>query len=1190
MQKSGGVLIYSPSDLITFLSDPFSSWMDRRYLEDPSSVTPDPDDESAKLIRKKGLQHEDEYLNQLKFESKDVCVITERNQAGFDATLAAMQAGHEIIYQAYLRKDQFAGLSDFLVRCPGQSLFGDFHYEVWDTKLARKPKPYFLIQLCCYAEMLLDLQGRLPTSVAVVLGDKDIKSFRTNDYYFYYKSIKQQFLDSQDQFDATALPDFIEVGDYSRWKNEARSIIEARDELSLVAGIRKSQIKRLHDAGIRTVAQLAALHASAENISSLPGLWEGEFGKSSNSNQLSNATFKTLSLQARLQLESRGLDKPKYQLINFGKTAEEKRAGLVRLPPESKHDVFFDMEGYPHVAGGLEYLFGAIAFDSGNEVFHDWWAHDRAEEKAAFEQFIDWLFDRWNTDREMHVYHYGAYEVSAMRRLASRHATREEKLDILLRANTFVDLYSIIRQSLIIGAESYSIKKVEQLYMDKREGDVSKATDSIVFYENWLENSDGSDWQSSSLLAEIRHYNMVDCQSTALLTEWLRGRQSEATIEFIAIPENADRPAVRPLTPNEELAERILSDVAPELSDVSSIAVPGSSSSELAGHEERHRLLELFGHLLNFYGRERKVVWWEIFDRMSQADEELFADANCIANVVRTQAAPTELPQSFLYEYGFDPDQEVKLQKGDTVIFHHDIKSECKIDYIDIEQGVLLLRRSKKKEPPFERGHLVSKELVKHDALEESIRQQAEEFLHTGRLSPCIRDFLSRATPRLKAARVTTESAHQAAHDLLAQGTGASESKAGWEPIAELIGNLDASYLCIQGPPGTGKTYVGANAIVELIRQGYRVGVSSNSHKAIEHMLEQVSLFALERGVTFEGWKVGHDATSKAPKFSGDFVRHVNEPKVDESFDSIRLVGATAWFFSRASMESQFDFLFIDEAGQVCLANVVAMSRAAKNLIFLGDQLQLDQPVKGSHPGESGMSSLEYLLGDKATIGSAQGVFLGETKRMHPDLCQIVSSAVYEDRLHSAPETAQRRLLRPASLSYVDRDAGLIFSDCLHFGNSQSSVEEIARIQEVIAELLRCDIQDERGARPFTLDDVLIVAPYNQQVRLLKDAIPGANVGTVDKFQGRQAAVVIISMAASDLGSSIRGMEFLLSKKRLNVAISRAKILAIVVANSALARHSCTTVEQASLVNMFCRIMQDGASAGAFASASSHDK
>lgn len=1139
MQKRDGVLIYSPSDLITFLSDPFSSWMERRFLEDPKSVQPDPDDENSKLIRKKGLQHEVEYLEQLYRESKDVCVIEERNQAGFDATLCAMQEGHEVIYQAYLRKAPFAGLSDFLVRRQGGSSFGDFHYEVWDTKLARKPKPYFLIQLCCYAEMLLDLQGRLPSSVAVVLGEKDVKSFRTLDYYYYYQSIKEQFLKFQEEFDPHALPEFIEVGDYSRWTNEARKIIEQRDELSLVAGIRKSQIKRLHGAGIRTVAQLASLHDDFET---------GAIAKF-NSFQINNATFRTLSLQARLQLESRDLEKPKFKIMNLAKTAEEKRAGLVRLPPASKFDVFFDMEGYPLVSGGLEYLFGAVCFDSGREVFHDWWAHDRAEEKIAFEQFVDWLFDRWHCDREMHVYHYGAYEVSAMRRLASRHATREEKLDVLLRANVFVDLYSIIRQSMLIGAESYSIKKVEQLYMDKREGDVSKATDSIVYYENWLENSDGSDWRNSTLLAEIRHYNKVDCQSTALLTNWLRARQNEAMIEFIAIPENADRPALRPLTANEELADRIL------LSQEFQLAEPAS---------ERHRLLELFAHLLNFYGRERKVVWWEIFDRMSQSDEELFSDASCIASVERTAQDPVDVAQSYVYEYRFDPDQDVKLKKGDAVIFHHDIKSECKIDEIDTDKGLLSLRRSKKKDAPFERGNLVSKELVKHDALEESIRLQAETYLEKGSLAPCLADLLNRSLPRV--------TGHCRGERLIAEG------QSGWHAVADLISRLDHSYLCIQGPPGTGKTYVGANTIVELIRLGYRVGVSSNSHKAIEHMLEQASIFALKRGITFSGLKIGHDSSSKSPKFTGDLIRHVSDYKMDGKFDEIRLVGATAWYFSRPSLASQFDFLFIDEAGQVCLANVVAMSQATKNLILLGDQLQLDQPVKGSHPGESGFSSLEYLLGDTATIASEHGIFLDETKRMHPALCEIVSSAVYEDRLHSASETGARKLILPKEPGLLSKDAGLLFIGAEHSGNSQSSLEEISKVQDIISELMQCQIQDETGKRSFTLNDVLIVAPYNQQVRLLRDAISACEIGTVDKFQGRQAAVVIISLAASDLGSSIRGMEFLLSKKRLNVAISRAKILAIVVANPLLSRHSCTTVEQANLINMFCRIMQEGLS------------
>ncbi|MBX9721464.1 MAG: TM0106 family RecB-like putative nuclease, partial [Candidatus Obscuribacterales bacterium] len=389
MRKKNGSIVFSPSDLITFMADQFSSWMDRNHLENPGKFTPDEVDEGTLLIQKHGIRHEVAFLNQLQAQNKDVCTIPNQDPQAAEKTIEAMKAGREVIYQGYLSNENFAGYSDFLIRTEGKSKLGDFNYEVWDSKLAKKAKPYFLVQLCCYAEMLETIQGILPNKIAVVLGDKEIRSFRTLDYYYYYKSLKQRFIEFQNNFDADKQPDWLDIGDYSRWKSIANEILEQRDDLIRIANIRKSQVKKLKESGITTLSGLA--ETSRLSVAGI-----------------SQSSFNTLKAQAQLQLGSKNKSIPLYEIlppmqIHKNESSGEENilpCGLALLPPKSKLDVFFDMEGYPHIEGGLEYLFGVTTHndaykltgsqDDGAEKtapynFDDWWGHDRNEEKQAFE-------------------------------------------------------------------------------------------------------------------------------------------------------------------------------------------------------------------------------------------------------------------------------------------------------------------------------------------------------------------------------------------------------------------------------------------------------------------------------------------------------------------------------------------------------------------------------------------------------------------------------------------------------------------------------------------------------------------------------------------------------------------------------------------------------------------------------------
>jgi uncharacterized protein len=488
MKRIHGHLTFSPTDLAHFQQNPYVPWMDRLHLERPDLLTRDPESEEDAIIKRLGTEHEQRFLATLHDAGRDVYTIAQDASLAdrVAATLAALEAGQEIVYQGALDDAQFSGIADFLFRVDGASNLGDFHYEVWDTKLARRTRPEFLIQLCCYADILEGIQGVRPKRVMVVTGDGREHDYRTDDYFYYYRHLKGAFVVQQDAFDPDDRPEPLAEGKNGRWETEAARWILEHDHLSRVAGIRVDQIQKLRAAGIDTMQKLA--DAGDELVP-----------------RLRVETFQALREQARLQIASEGRARPEYRVLR--PPADDPRRGLALLPPASPLDVAFDIEGYPLVEGGLEYLLGATTVEGGAYAFHDWWAHDPAQEKRSFEAFVDWVHERWQRDPTMHVYHYAAYEVSAIRRLMTKHGTRERQVDDLLRGEVFVDLYRVVHQGMRVGVPSYSLKKVETLYLDGRKADVATATDSIVAYRKWLEHPDGDSWKTSKALREIRDYN-----------------------------------------------------------------------------------------------------------------------------------------------------------------------------------------------------------------------------------------------------------------------------------------------------------------------------------------------------------------------------------------------------------------------------------------------------------------------------------------------------------------------------------------------------------------------------------------------------------------------------------------------------------------------------------------------------------
>ena len=674
---------------------------------------------------------------------------------------------------------------------------------------------------------------------------------------------------------------------------------------------------------------------------------------------------------------------------------------------------------------------------------------------------------------------------------------------------------------------------------------------SVVFYQRWLEGQDGSTWESSEILREIRDYNRRDCESTWMLAEWLRDIQKETGIGYIP-PANTVEVMVQPQSSQAKLAEQLLQ------------ALPEDRSKD----PERWRIQELLAWFLEFHRRELKPMWWRMFDRHEMNEDQLYDDMDCLAGLKRTQRPAEPVKRSILFEFEFDPTQDTKIKTGDSCYFAHDLDIKVRVEESDSDGGHALIKLGTKSlslcggDPP-KRLSLVPDEFVNPKAIVESITSTVLNYQQTGELPPALKDLLHRCRPHIKGSP---------SGPVLPKGMEVLNG------TAQVVSNMNQTTLCIQGPPGTGKTHTAAHVILKLLKSGKRVGVSANSHKAICNLIDRVVQFSASQNFPLCAVKIGGDLEEQEQALRHETVDFVKSIKKVESHHE--LIGGTAWAFSAGEAQGMLDYLFIDEAGQVSVANLVGMAPSASNLVLVGDQMQLAQPTQGSHPGESGLSTLDYLLQDKPTIPEDLGIFLGTTWRLHPKVCQFISEAVYEGRLVTEAHTEARKVLLDGGAEWIDREAGVLFLPVEHSGNVQASEEEVAAIKEIIGELLSCEHTDELGNQlgHLKMEDILIVAPYNMQVRMLKRALGvNAPVGTIDQFQGQEAAVVIISMCASVGNASPRGIKFLFDKNRLNVAISRAKSLAIVVGHPDLTQTSCNTLRQMELINLFCRIVTEGA-------------
>jgi predicted RecB family nuclease len=1119
-----GTFRFSPHDLVAYLEGDFAAWCERMQAErrraseaGPDAlewVTPDEGDEEAALARRKGQEHELSYLSSVRQCEPTLVEILRDDATDESLTRAAMSAGAPIIYQAHLAAGDWHGYPDFLYRCLGNGCpCGGRHYSPWDTKLARSAKPHFLVQLCAYADMLEAVRGYRPGEIVFVLGQGEKRPYRTREFFYYYRQLRRSFSQFQSHWSVSRVPDPGLDRGWGRWEAAAERRLAASDHLSRVAGITRGQVRHLEENGVPTLTALAGSNGKARP------------------RRFSGPVYDRLCAQARLQLASRGRPVPLWE--HRPRDPDDLRRGLALLPPKCGGDIFFDMEGFPYAERGLEYLFGAVTVDDVAPAFHDWWAHDEAEERVAFERFIDWVMERRRVYPELHVYHYAAYEESAVKRLMGKYATRETEVDELLRQGVLVDLYPVLKQAFVIGAPSYSLKHVEHLYLPPRSGPVLSAGGSVVEYQRWIDSGQPRDPAGSTLLQGIREYNRVDCESLWGLRSWLLERQRESGIAYMPDP-------LRDEAPPEPDADRLAAEALAE-------RLVERGKARLETEPEAGRLDQLVGWLVEFHRREEKPMWWRKYERHEMSVEQRYDDGDCLAGLVRTEKPAWTIKRSLGLEYRYDPAQETKLHAGDKCLVAG-TKVRAEIVAMDEDVGLIVLKAGKALP---DRLCLIPDEFISAEPIKQAITRYAAAHERGEVISQAVDDLLRR-TPRLS--RMSDDTTDAA---------------------IDLVRRLQGTTLCIQGPPGTGKTFTAAAIIADLLTRGCRIGITAHSHKVILNLMDAVVQALSREGISAPLYKVvGQDEDPLPDESPIQAVK--SKDAASRIGDGAVLLGGTAWVFSRDDMVNRLDYLVVDEAGQVCLANAVAVGQSARNLILVGDQMQLAQPSQGTHPGDTGLSGLEYMLQGRATVPPELGIFLGRSRRMHPDVCRFISDAIYDGRLQSIPETGRHRVLRSAATELVPAETGVVWVPVTHDGCTQSSDEECDAIVDIVAELLGRNVVDSTGReRRMEPKDILIVAPFNSQVRCLRGRVdPRIRVGSVDKFQGQEASVVIVSLCASTLDEAPRGAEFLLSPNRLNVAVSRAQALAIVVGSPQLVDVRCKSAEEMRLVNLLCHLVQ----------------
>lgn len=1084
----------------------------------------------------------------------------------------------EVVSQATVYDGSFVGHVDFLERVESGPAGDGSGWIVSDTKLARSASVAALLQVAGYADILQRAGVPLAPVARLVLGGGVSEDFRLDEIVPVYRARRQRLEEIVEEHRAATGPvawgddRFVACGRCAVCDAE----VERHDDLLLVAGMRRPTRRHLLDAGVGTMTELAR---SSGDIA-----------------DLNPARLERLRAQARLQVAGRAAGgELTHEVIDQGV--------LARMPRSSPGDIFFDFEGDPiwvepgDTTWGLEYLFGLIEVDrlaptpddpAAGAEFVTFWAHDRMQERQALIDFVSHVTERRRRWPDLHIYHYAPYETAALTRLAARHGVCEDEIDQFLRDGLFIDLYAVVRGAVRVSDRSYSLKRLEPLYMAKRDAEVTNAADSIVVYHRYMAARDaGRQDEARRLIDDIAAYNKDDCVSTMLLAGWLRGlRDDSPAPDSDQEPEAARAPS-----------EKRLSHLQLESSVRALIASikPGDRTAD-------DHAVALAASAILFHAREAKPFWQRYFDRLrhptrewrGSRDEPVFVvDSGEVLSgwakdgQQRKRRRVLRLTGETLggvaleagarglravYEaptpdgISLTPDACYGVGSGTAVIE----ASEEVVGSRRVRQTLVVEELC-----PNEAGHddlpaaLVCADQIGTASITDALAEIADEVRASHPSLPVRAgmDVLRRIPPRLRDGAA-----------LPAPGEGKDRFIVA---IHDALLGMDDSFVAVQGPPGTGKTYIGGRVIADLVlRHGWKVGVCSQSHQAIENILSAVASAGVPREQMAKDTKCTDDPPwtdlDKADRLRG-FIDELAGTHPGGGF----VVGGTAWDLTNTKRihRGELDLVVIDEAGQYSLANTLAASIAGARLLLLGDPAQLPQVSTGTHPDPVDASALGWLLpedpAEGRTMPAELGYFLERTWRLHPELVKPLSVLAYDGELLAQEGAGDARRLDGLPPGLHQRLVD-------HHDNSTGSVEEAEAVVALTQGLLGSTWEDpfeDTGPRPLGQGDVIVITPYNHQVRVLRDTLAAAGlaevaVGTVDKFQGQEAPVAILSMAASSHTDVSRGMGFLLSRNRLNVALSRGKWAAIIVRSPVLTDFAPRTTDELVTLGAFLTLCE----------------
>ncbi len=1138
MRRTADFVSFSATEVGNFLACQHLTSLELR-VADGKLERPAQNDIERRLLEKRGLEHEARVFAH--FEATGHTVVTIKAAPGAEGmrraaedTLAAMSAGAELIYQGTLLTPGWVGRPDFLQKVAGGAGRWDHHYEPVDAKLSRETKARAVLQLCAYADQLTELQGVFPRQFHVAGGGPELVplALLTADYVAYFRSVRQRM----QAFVASATaatepyPEPVEHCAVCRYWKRCEDRRRADDHLSLVAGITRRQRDRLGLAHVTRLEQLGLLDRERRI--------EG----------IQTESLDRVHEQAALQLKGRQEKRAIYELLQN----DVPGIGLEALPKPTPGDLFLDLEGDSFVFDdGLEYLFGLVDFGEpeldftvrdapGPTRYRAFWAVNRAEEQRAFEQVIDRVLLGRQEFPNLHLFHFGHREADALKKLSCRHATREAEVDQLLREGVLVDLLPIVRHGLRASVESYSLKELESLHGYLRATPLRAAARAMQLFGWWLETGDDA-VSVGDLKSAVQSYNQDDCLSTAQLRmflERLRGELERKRGVTLPRPQRPDTKPQDELNARQQVTAALARRLTEDL------------------RHPRAAPRQLLANLLDFHWREAKSGWWEHYRALELPPADRLEDRSCIADL-RFVKELAKVKQSIVYLYEF-PEQEHSLRTTPEPCDPDTGKPPGSV--VEVGARHVKIKRGIRSATGHPRALIVGKP-IDSKPLPESLLALGEAVLLDKPGFEAAKALLFRTPPSALASAALNR-----------------DGEAPEEALARLARGLDGSVIAVQGPPGSGKTYQAARMICNLLKQGKRVGVTANSHAVIKNLIERVCIQAAEAGEPELARALHLDVEDDDEK-AWPFRIDGNKEKARAELESgtVNVLGGTAWTWARADFAGSVDALVIDEAGQMALGNALAVARAGRGLVLFGDPAQLEQPQKGVHPPGAEVSALEHWLGgDVLTIPPSLGVFLPKTRRLHPRICDFISATFYESRLTTDPSLGLEN--QAVTLAGEAPASGVRFVAVEHRGNTNQSAEEVAAVQLLVERILAEGslFQPRKGAaRQLTPADVLVVAPYNVQVAALRRALPeGVMVGTVDKFQGREAPVVIYSMTSSSAEDAPRGLEFLYSGNRLNVAVSRAQALCILVASPELARASCKTPQQIKLVNALCAFLE----------------